>query len=94
MVKQDIDQLKRDIPKYNAAGVFTPEAKTLWENFLSEFNIHYGSLPDNEPDWILDELRPVHVRLNKSAPAPEISEKILKCSQSTKQFHKVIVVNV
>ena len=87
--KQDIQQLKRDIPKYDEAGIFGPDAKSKWENVLSNFPKKYGLLPDIKSPWILDQLKTLSERFMSDSSRPTIPEKILKKSQATKECRKV-----
>ena len=54
--KQDIPQMKRDLPKYDAAGVCNPDAILQWEQLLAKFPTRYGGLPKSDPPWIVDAL--------------------------------------
>ncbi len=60
--KQDIEQIRKDLPKYDDTGVFTPEVKKEWEDFLGTFNDRFGKVPFEEPPWVLDEIRENKIR--------------------------------
>ena len=81
--------MKKDIPKYYAAGIFPSDTMDKWENFLSTFCSQYGELPMEMPKWFLDDFQPLSVRCTGLSTAPVISEKILKQAQYTKEFRKV-----
>lgn len=46
MDKVDIPHLKKDIAKFNEAGVFRDEDNKWWELFLDSFMVKYGQVPD------------------------------------------------
>ncbi len=59
MEKQDVARLRKDVPKYYAAGVLTSEENHQWESRLDVIESKYGSLPEVEPEWVIDSLTPV-----------------------------------
>lgn len=94
--KVDLPHLQRDAVKYNEAGVFSPAANILWQEFLSDFQEKYGSIPEVTPAWYLDDLK----RIRQSSgppvkPAAKVSEQILSLHKSqTEQPKKVIICMV
>ena len=84
LIKQDITQMVKDLPKYHETGLFPPDTREKWDNFklLSGFSSVYGSIPSPEPEWILTNLKPV-------STTPVISDSVLKHSRAAKQTRKV-----
>ena len=65
LVKQDIPQLKKDIPKHREAGVMIGEKLSQWETLLEDLN--KSSTPsEDESDWIFDWYTPVSEGLSSS----------------------------
>ena len=87
-MKQDINQMKKDIPKYIESGLFPSGAKEKWDDLLTNFDLKYGKLPQ-ESNWILDEFQSLSVRCTQSEVHPVISDKVLKQAQASKAFRKV-----
>lgn len=46
--KQDIAQMKRDLPKYDAAGVYSADAILCWEKLLKEYISYQVWRPSRE----------------------------------------------
>ena len=87
MEKQDIERMKKDLPKYNAVGVLPLEKKEQWEVLLSSFCVKYGSIPQG-PVWILDELQPLSVRSISTSPVV-IPERITNLARTSQDYRKV-----
>ena len=86
--KQDIPQMQRDLSKYDAAGVYNAEAVLSWEKLLTELPNKYGSLPEPEPPWIIEELRP-SVRVQDCGNKAVLPEKVSKNIKAAQERHKV-----
>ncbi len=89
--KQDIEQMRKDLPKYDDTGVFTPEVKKEWEDFLGTFNDRFGKVPFEEPPWVLDEIRELIAKRPCSPPPvpPVLPEKVKKKASSLAKCHEV-----
>ena len=95
LAKQDIGQLRKDIPKYDAAGVLSTKAKEQWTTFLQNVEIQYGKIPDYDPEWILDSIAPFTVRCKVSESKEiVINERVLKHLQNFNRQRKVGTVCV
>ena len=88
LTKQDIGQLKRDIPKYCATGIFPPDAMDKWETFLFSFHNSYGTVPLVIPNWIIDDFKPVSER-NIVTAEPSLPELLVQKSNTAKQVREV-----
>ena len=88
LAKQDIDQMIRDIPKYHQTGLFPHDIRLKWDNFLSSFSLVYGCIPSPQPDWILNDFKPVSERITNE-PNPVIPDAIRQRSNAAKQIRKV-----
>ena len=87
--KQDIPQMKKDLHKYDAAGVYTAEATQRWERLLAEFPTKYGELPEIEPPWIVDEIQPATNRLPCDDTPTVIPEKVSQKAKATQEHRQV-----
>ena len=98
--KQDIPQMKKDLPKYDAAGVYSPEAIQRWEKLLDDFPWKYGSLPECIPPWVVDELPPINLRTPSDQPSIALPEKVTQKAKATQEhrqvhdYHNIIVTVV
>lgn len=86
--KQDVPRLEKDLKKYEAAGVFSEQAKKDWQLFMPQLK-SYGSLPKENPPWTLDEIATVQMRCAGSSREVVVPEQIMKHVQSSKEFRKV-----
>lgn len=78
--KQDITRIKKEISRYNEAGVFSPEAKEKWDRLLGNFSTKYGSLPEQSPEWILNSFQPTSIR---DAGTNQLKSSYLKRLENT-----------
>ena len=85
--KQDIEQMKRDLPKYEATGLFPAGAREYWDTFLEDFNECYGQVPSN-PIWPLKHFKVVSEQCSK-LPTPAISDQVLQQTRARKEIRKV-----
>lgn len=92
--KQDIPQMKKDLPKYDAAGVYTPQATLCWENLLAEFPSKYGKLPEHEPPWIVEGLLPsIRARDDLNVfPQVVLPEKVSQKVKAAQEHRQVIMI--
>lgn len=79
--------MKKDLPKYEATGLFPAGAKETWEEFLENFDVWYGQIPSN-PTWQLDEFKKCSERCPR-VPAPIVNDKVLQHSRAAKEIRKV-----
>ena len=79
--------MKKDIPKYEATGLFPAGAKEKWEEFLDNFNACYAQEP-RDPIWQLDKFKRVCERC-PHLPAPAVNDKVLRHSHAAKKIRKV-----
>lgn len=87
--KQDIAQMKRDLPKYDAAGVCSADAILCWEKLLKEFPTKYGGLPEREPPWIVDTLQPsARARDSYGSVVQAVTQLPERVSQKVQAAHK------
>ena len=87
--KQDISQMKKDLPKYEATGLFPAGTKEKWEELLENFDARYSQEPRN-PMWHLDMFKKVSERC-VCATAPAVSDKVLRHSRAAKEIRKVCI---
>ena len=81
--------MKKDMPKYEATGLFPEGTKQKWEEFLENFNTVYGQTP-SDPVWQLDEFEEVKERCPRAGePTTAISDKVHKHSRAAKEIRKV-----
>lgn len=85
--KQDIEQMKKDLLKYEATGLFPAGAKEKWEDFLENFNVCYGQVPSN-PIWLMDKFKEVSERCPR-VPVPTVCDKVLQQARAAKEIRKV-----
>ncbi|XP_065906896.1 uncharacterized protein [Dysidea avara] len=81
LVKQDLGQLRRDIPKYELSGALSPEDKERWNRDISDIENRFGTTQECS-GWTLDTMLPVNER---SRPAPSdvtVSERVQKYAAS------------
>lgn len=83
LAKQDIPQMKKDILKYEDTGVFTEDDKANWDTFLASFPSVYGSIPVEEPNWILDTFQSVTARFSNVTDNFSVSEKVQKQARTS-----------
>ena len=88
LAKQDIDQMIRDIPKYYQTGLFQQDTRDNWDKLLSSFPVVYGCLPSPQPEWILNEFKPITER-GTTESIPIVPDAILQRSNAAKQIRKV-----
>ena len=79
--------MKKDLPKYEATGLFPAGAKEKWEELLENFDARYGQEPSN-PVWQLDMFQKVSERC-RCAAVPAVSDKVLQHSHAVKEIRKV-----
>ena len=90
LAKQDIPQIKKDVSKYEDTGVFTEDDKANWDDFLASFPSVYGSIPVEEPNWILDSFQSVTTRFSDVTDDFSVSEKVQKQARTSQPSHKVL----
>lgn len=83
--------MKKDISKYEDTGVFTEEDKANWDDFLASFNSVYGSIPTEEPNWILESFQSVTARFSGVTNDSSVSEKVQKQARTSQPSHKVLI---
>ena len=87
--KQDIPQMKKDLPKYDAAGVYSREALQRSEKLLEDLPRKYGTLPECTPHWIVHDLRPINQRITSSQPSVVIPEKVTQKAKAIQEHQQV-----
>ena len=86
--KQDVPRLYKDLKKYEAAGVLSEQAKKEWDLFMPQLE-PFGSLPEENPLWTLNEFPTVQVCCTGTSRELVVPERIMKHMQSSKEFRKV-----
>ena len=83
LTKQDIGQLRKDLPKYESLGVMSPDSVE------TEIERHFGRLPEDHNEWILDTIPPVDQRRRGTSPSVVVSERVMKCVETYKPKRQV-----
>ena len=81
--------MKKDLPKYDAAGVYSPEALKRWEKLLEEFPRKYGALPECAPHWVVDDLQPINQRFPSTQPSIALPEKVTQKAKAIQEHRQV-----
>ena len=69
--------------KYEGTGIFTEDDKANWDDFLTNFPSVYGSIPAEEPKWILDSFQSVTARFSDVADDFNVFEKVQKQARTS-----------
>ena len=80
--KNDLPRLKVDVIKYGAAGVFNESATQWWSEFTQSYDILYGTLPKDSPQWLMDLLVPAN---NVIPQQVLIDDRILQLHEANKE---------
>ena len=87
--KQDINQMIKDLPKYQQTGLISLDAVDKWDSLLSRFVAEYGTIPSPEPEWLLANFKTIDERISGDLTTPVLPDAVLRLSQAAKQTRKV-----